>query len=68
MSDNLTMPIWWTVGEGACYVGNGAGGLEWRRHGYDCVPGFWRVTITGWDAYGHKGVMDDFGNLVKVRH
>ena len=67
MKGDITIPIWWTVDEGTCYVGRGDGGLEWSRHGRGGKPGFWWVTITGWDASGQWAVMDDFGNLVKVR-
>lgn len=48
------------------FIGHASTGLEWRRHGPLCEPGYWRVGITGWGFVGHA-VVDDFGNLVQVR-
>ena len=60
--------IWWTAGNhGLCgYVGAGASGIQFTRHAYDCLPGLWRVGITGW-TNDCNAVVDDFGDLVQVR-
>jgi hypothetical protein len=57
--------LWWNKSGGRCYLGFASDGLEWSRHGEDCIGGYWRVAITGWRGE-HFAVMDDFGNLVEV--
>lgn len=42
-------------------------GLEWSRHDWQCRPGMWAVTVTGWRCDPMPAVIDDFGNLVQVR-
>lgn len=59
-------PIWWPHDGSVGYIGAGNDGLEFRRHSLGTPPGLWSVAVTGWGEVGHA-VIDDFGNLVKVR-
>ena len=39
----------------------------YERFAVNCRPGTWRVVICWADADNYDAVVDDFGNLVRVR-
>lgn len=59
--------VWWASSGLKGYLGLAPrDGLEWERHGLMCKPGLWTVCVTGWGVW-MPAVVDDFGNLVKVK-